>query len=161
MSKAARRCGTLRVVWFFPRLLSMSESRSCRHEICRRIARAGRVRQGADRRAWPATVKARNAAWRVRREQPERAGGQAPAIRRHSRFLGARLRGITTPHARCLVLPRLGRRCAALSYDDTPYTPPVPFCLIRLQSVFNRRPSADNRLYSFAFIGVHSQTAFS
>ena len=51
---------------------------------------------------------------------PEGAGGQAPAILRHSRFLGARLRGMTTLHARCLVLPRLGRRCAALSYDDTP-----------------------------------------
>ena len=32
----------------------------------------------------------------------------------------ARLRGITTPHARCLVLPGLGGRCAGLSYDDRP-----------------------------------------
>ena len=44
--------------------------RVCRHKICRRIARAGRVRQGAGRRAWLATVKACNAAWRVRRGQP-------------------------------------------------------------------------------------------
>ena len=32
-----------------------------------------------------------------------------------------RSRGMTTRRSRCLVLPRLGRRCAALSYDDTPY----------------------------------------